>query len=69
MGNMKRILCSDCAEIPRRKNIKFVIFLTNSGIKSQKAAEDSQIKVIKNDSGGFIVLQIHLAFFSGSQNK
>ena len=32
-------------------------------------AEDSQIKVIINDSGGFIVLQIHLAFFSGSQNK
>ena len=32
-------------------------------------AEDSQIKVIINDSGRFIVPQIHLAFFSGSQNK
>ena len=67
MGNMKRILCSDSAQIPRRKNIKFVIFLTNSGIKSQKAAEDSQIKVIINDSGGFMcysefLLDLHFCF-------
>lgn len=69
-ARLAHLACSGLAVPIPRKKISFVEqthkvrnFLTMSVMESQKASEDRQNIEKLNDSRGFIVLQIKLAFF------